>query len=59
MKGCKKVVSIVFPIKTIKDLVFFKIDTMFLFLREIDPWWPMFRILGFHCSGPGSIPGWG
>ena len=19
----------------------------------------MVRILGFHCSGPGSIPGWG
>ena len=35
MKGCKKVVTIVFPIKTIKDLVFFKIDTMFLFLGEI------------------------
>ena len=21
------------------------------------PWWPMVRILGFHCHGPGTIPG--
>ena len=23
------------------------------------PWWPLVKILSFHCRGPGSIPGWG
>lgn len=23
------------------------------------PWWPSGLSSGFHCAGPGSVPGWG
>ena len=40
-----------------------KIESILLKFLKGNPWeFPgclIIRILGFHCPGPGSIPGWG